>query len=143
MSENVITGSCLCGHIKYEYSGELGPSSYCHCSDCRKETGSAFIVVTRLSKDGFRITTANATKSFSKVADSGNQISRHFCPNCGSPVFSKPTKHPGYIWLRSGTLEDPSIVKPTHQIWTDSKVAWSEIPNDIESFAQTSSVKRD
>lgn len=143
MSVNVIVGSCLCGHIRYEYAGELGPSSYCHCSDCRKETGSAFTVVTRLREDAFKITTGNSTKCFTKIADSGNQISRHFCPNCGSPIFSKPKKHPGYIWIRSGTLEDPSIVKPAHQIWTNSKVTWSEISNDIESFSQTFSIKGD
>lgn len=138
MKNNIITGSCLCGHIKYEYSGELGPSSYCHCSDCRKESGSAYNVVTHLEEDTFKISSENDTKSFTKISESGDKISRHFCPNCGSPIYSTPKKHPGYIWVRSGTLDNPDLVKPSHQSWTDSKVAWAEISKDIMSFAKSS-----
>lgn len=67
------------------------------------------------------------------MADSGNPISRNFCPNCGSPVFTISPRHPGYIWVRAGTLDDPTIVEPAYQNWTDSKVEWSEIPKDLES----------
>jgi len=130
----MITGRCLCGHIKYEYTGDPGQSSYCHCSDCRKVTGSAFIVSVRFEAKYFRITTGYNTKSYTKIADSGNSITRDFCPNCGSPIFSKSPHYPEHIWVRAGTLDDSSFVKPTHQSWTDSKVEWADIPKEIKSF---------
>ncbi len=130
----MITGSCLCGHIKYEYTGEPGPSSYCHCSDCKKVTGSAFIVSVRFETDFFSIITGNSTKSHTKIADSGNSITRDFCPNCGSPIFTKSPNNPEHIWVRAGTLNDSSFIKPAHQSWTDSKVDWADIPKDINSF---------
>ncbi len=133
---NILLGSCLCGFIKYEYSGELGPSSYCHCSDCRKVTGSAFIVSIRLNARFFKITTGNSTKSYTKTADSGNSITRDFCPNCGSPIFTTSQNHPEYIWVRAGTVDDPELIKPIHQYWTDSKVDWATIPKEIKSFAK-------
>ncbi len=137
MEDILVSGGCLCGYIRYEYFGQLGPSSYCYCSDCRKETGSAFSVLIRLEEKHFKITTGNNIKSFMKAGGSGNQISRNFCPNCGSSIFSKPELHPGYIWVRAGTLDDPSLVDPVHQSWTDSKVKWSEIPKNLKSFKKS------
>ena len=129
-----ISGSCLCGQIRYEYTGEPGLSSYCHCSDCRKVTGSAFIVSIRLDVKDLRFLTNDKTKSYTKIADSGNSITRNFCPNCGSPVFTTSKDNPEYIWVRAGTLDDPTFIKPAYEYWTDSKVEWATIPEKIERF---------
>ncbi len=134
MRKSTLTGSCLCGNISYEYNGELGPASYCHCTDCRKVTGSAFIVSVRLDIKFFKITSESKTKSFTKMADSGNSITRAFCPDCGSPIFTTSEKATGYIWVRAGTVDNPELIKPVHQYWTDSKVDWAEIPEGITSF---------
>ncbi len=134
MKRNKISGRCLCGHIKYEYWGELSPASYCHCPDCRKETGSAFVVTIRFEEKYFKITTGNNTKSYTKIADDGDHISRNFCPNCGSQIFAQPHSYPGYIWIRAGTLDDPGLVKPAHQSWTKTKVDWAEISKEIKSY---------
>ena len=80
------TTRCLCGYITYEYSGPVGPAGYCHCEDCRRCTGSAFNISVRLSLAEFRITSGNP-KPFTKRGDSGNELTRHFCPECGSPIF--------------------------------------------------------
>lgn len=57
MNNDPITGGCLCGQIQYEYKGEVGPAVYCHCSDCRKVTGSAFIVSVRFEEKEFKFIT--------------------------------------------------------------------------------------
>jgi hypothetical protein len=135
--KNIISGSCLCGHIKYEYSGKLGPSSYCHCTDCRKVTGTAYLVSVRFETKDFKIITRNSTKNYTKYSDSGIEITREFCPECGSPLFTFSPSHPDYVYVKAGSLDDPSIVKPLYQSWTDSKVEWANIPKDIKSFAKS------
>jgi hypothetical protein len=82
----LTTGGCLCGDVRYEYTGPIGPANYCHCRDCRI-TGSAFNIGVRCEVMGFRLVQGEV-KEFSKMADSGTLISRAFCPNCGFPLVS-------------------------------------------------------
>ena len=131
-----ITGSCLCGEIKFEYFGEVGPSGYCHCSDCRKVTGTAFLVSTRLDIKGFAVKSSINPGRYSKIADSGREIIREFCPNCGSPLFTFSPEHPEYVWVKAGSFYDPNIVKPAYQSWMDSKVSWAEIPADLTGYSK-------
>jgi len=122
-----VTGSCLCGAIRFTYHGEIGFAAICHCSDCRKCTGSAFNVsigveVALLSLSG------NSLKNFTKKADSGHNITRHFCANCGSPIFTSSSVHPDRYYVKAGVFDDPDVVKPAYQSWLRSKVSWAEIP---------------
>lgn len=135
--KKTASGSCLCGQIKFEYFGQFGPSSYCHCDDCKKVTGSAYLVSIRFDVKDFRIVSGNNKKSFSKVSDRGNEIIRDFCQNCGSPLFTFSPHHPDFIWVKAGSLDDFSIVKPTHQSWMDSKVDWANIPDNIRSYSKS------
>ena len=127
-----ITGRCLCGRVTYEYDGSIGPANYCHCEDCRRCTGSAFNIGVRLSLDGFRITSGDP-KGFTKRGDSGRELTRHFCPDCGSPLFTSAPKHPNDVYVKAGTLDDPSTVEPTHQNWMVSVVPWSQIGPGIRT----------
>jgi hypothetical protein len=130
-----VFGRCLCGHITYEYEGEIGPAGYCHCEDCRRCTGSAFNVSVRLNRASFRIT-GGQPRGFTKRADSGNELTRHFCPECGSPIYTSSPKHPEIVYAKAGSLDDPSLVVPTHQSWTASAVPWSRIERGLESFSR-------
>ncbi|HEY9010391.1 MAG TPA: GFA family protein, partial [Devosia sp.] len=78
-----VTGGCLCGAVRYEVSGEIGPAGYCHCEDCRRVSGSAFGVSVRVPRTAFRIV-SGTPKSFTKTGDSGRLVARHFCGDCGS-----------------------------------------------------------
>ena len=130
-----IHGRCLCGHVVYEYTGSIGPANYCHCDDCRRCTGSAFSVGVRFDLTEFRIT-AGSPRAFTKRGDSGNELTRHFCPECGSPIFTSSPRHPDRVYVKAGTLDDPTIVVPTGQNWTQSAVPWSHIDRGIRSFAK-------
>ncbi len=130
-----ITGRCLCGRVTYEYGGSVGPANYCHCEDCRRCTGSAFNIGVRLRLADFRITSGDP-KGFTKRGDTGRELTRHFCPECGSPLFTSAPKHPDYVYVKAGTLDDPSIVKPAQQNWVVSAVPWSQISSDLRSFAK-------
>jgi len=129
----VVTGGCLCGRVRYEYGGEVGPANYCHCADCRRCTGSAYNVGVRFERAHFRFV-SGIPRSFTKHADSGNELTRHFCGDCGSPLFTSSPIHPEHIYAKAGCLDDPTIVHPSHQSWTGSAVAWSRIADDLQSF---------
>lgn len=130
---NPVRGHCLCGHVRYEYDGPVGPASYCHCEDCRRCTGSAFNVGVRVERAAFRIV-AGTPKGFTKRADSGNELTRHFCPECGSPIFTSAPRHPDHVFVKAGTLDDPTLVAPTSEAWVASSVSWGRIPSDLERF---------
>ncbi len=129
----MITGRCLCGCVAYTYDGVVGLAGYCHCQDCRRRSGSAFGISVRLEKAAFRINQGRL-REFTKLADSGAELSRHFCPECGSPIFTSSPRHPLHIFVQAGTLDDPSVVKPIHQAWTSSAVGWSAIDPHLATF---------
>jgi hypothetical protein len=129
------TGHCLCGFVSYEYSGKLGPAGYCHCEDCRRCTGSAFGVSVRVEVSNLRLLTGRL-KSYSKVSDGGSEITRHFCPECGSPVFTSSPRHPEFIFLKAGLLDDAAAIEPVQQMWVQSRVAWAVIGPELTAFAR-------
>jgi hypothetical protein len=121
-----ILGGCLCTAVRYRYDGPLGPAAYCHCTDCRRVTGSAFNVSIRFERALFQIE-CGEVKSFTKRADSGNLLTRSFCPDCGSPLFTTSPAHPEHVYVKAGSLDDPRLVSPSSQSWTDSAVSWRAI----------------
>lgn len=124
-----ITGGCLCGTVRFTYDGALGPASYCHCSDCRRATGGPFAVSVRLEAD--RLTVTGETASHTKSGDAGTPITRHFCPACGSPLFTH-TPGTATAFVKAGALDDPALVRPVLEIWTQSQVPWAHLPAGLE-----------
>ena len=127
-----VTASCLCGAVKMVCGNPTGTGSYCHCEDCRKSTGSAFSVAIPFQADQFRLLRGKVG-SFTKQAESGNELTRNFCLECGTPVFGTSPQHPGLVYVKAVSLNDQSLGQPTHQSWCQSKVTWSEIDEDIPS----------
>ena len=127
-----ITASCLCGEVQMLCGNPVGTGNYCHCEDCRKSTGSAFSVAIPFESDQFRVL-GGRIGSFTKYADSGNELTRNFCLDCGSPLFGTSPEHPGRVYVKAGILDVQSLVQPTHQSWCQSKVEWSEIDEELPS----------
>ncbi|WP_425010623.1 GFA family protein [Paracoccus alkanivorans] len=130
-----IVASCLCGSVRISCGTPAGPAAYCHCEDCRRCTGSAFTVSLPFRADGFRVISGE-TDSFTKVADSGHELTRHFCPNCGSPLYTSSPKHPDLVYVKAGTLDNSALVQPAYQSWCQSKVAWSTIGIGLPSYSK-------
>lgn len=133
ISKTEITGSCLCGSIRFAVAGKLALAAVCHCSDCRKCTGSAFNVSVPVAAEDFKLL-SGMTKGFSKIADSGNKLTRNFCPECGSPIFTSSPRHPDRVYVKAGTFDDPTVIAPAYQSWLKSSVAWSQIPPGLTSY---------
>ena len=128
-----VMGGCLCGSVRYQCEGELGPANYCYCEDCRRCTGSAFNIGVRVETRQFRIV-RGSPRAFTKIGESGNSLTRHFCPECGSPLYTTSPVHPDVLYVKAGCIDDPGIVHPTHQIWMNSMVAWANIGPDLPGF---------
>jgi len=132
-----ITGHCLCNAVRFTISAALGPAAYCHCTDCRRVTGSAFNISVPVAAAGFEIA-AGQPKAYTMTADSGTELTRHFCGDCGAPVYTSSPKHPDTVYVKAGLLDDPSLVEPGHQSWVHSAVPWSEIDARLPSYDKAS-----
>jgi len=131
--EKPVKGGCQCGAIRYEISGEPDLVYYCHCHDCQKSTGSAFHCGLMLNKKIFKLLSGEP-KGHTKLADSGNEMTREFCPECGSPLFTHDSGAPNFIVVKAGSLDDPARVTPNVELWTHSKVPWAKIKEGIKSL---------
>src|SRR5207244_13300420 len=105
------TGGCLCSAVRYESEGEPVFSLQCHCRDCQRSSGTAYIAAIRVPASGFRIT-QGAPKRYVAKADSGNEITRAFCGDFGSPLYVHVSTRPEIIGIRVGQHDDPSPVRP-------------------------------
>ena len=128
-----VTGGCLCGQVRYTADAEPVFAGVCHCTDCQKETGSAFNIVVALPQAALSI--EGPAKTYTQKGDSGQDVVRRLCPNCGSTITSEPAAMAGTSILRVGTLDDPSWVKPTMEIYCDSKQRWVNL-GGLQSFAK-------
>src|SRR5688572_17003707 len=107
-------GSCLCGTVTYEISGELGISYFCHCKRCRKANGSAFAANARIAPAQFRLLTGE--ESLKTYYHQASGLARKFCAECGSPVVSERTE-PAVLAVRLGTLDTPLNKGPNGHIF--------------------------
>ena len=108
-------GSCLCEKVKFAVAGSLGEVRYCHCSQCRRITGSAFSANAKISKDCFDI---EAGKSLIKEFEHKPGVIRAFCSNCGSPVYSRLDADPQNIRVRLGSFSEAQGVDITAVSYT-------------------------
>ena len=131
-----LTGGCLCGGVRYAYSGEVGAAGYCHCADCRRASGGAFGISVPADATEFRIIKGRP-KGFTKSSDSGRPVTRYFCPDCGSPLYTQPPLHPDKVFIKAGSLDDPTVVAPNREAWTASRVSWAEIPEGIAQYEKS------
>jgi len=133
--DTYVKGGCLCGALRYEWRNEPTEIIYCHCNDCKKATGSAYSLTMETEREALNILSGHL-KEYIKTADSGDTVTREFCPECGSILFIKLANYPNHIWINAGTLDDPERIKPTQQIWTKRRVSWAHIDDSLPSIAE-------
>ena len=130
------TASCRCGQLRAAVTGEPVRVSVCHCLNCKKRSGSAFAAQARWPKA--QATIEGISKTFVKVADSGNKATFHFCPECGSDVYYEidgkmDDKFNDLIAIPLGAFDDPFFLTPNFSVWESRKHEWLEIVgSDVE-----------
>jgi hypothetical protein len=127
MARYKVAGGCACGQVRYDFNGELAMAVHCHCRDCQRSSGSGSAAVFAANRSDVHLT--GKTSSYESMGDSGKSVTRHFCPNCGSPLFSDVQILPDLIFMRIVSLDDPSQIRPGMHIYCDSSQVWDR-PND-------------
>ena len=120
--------SCRCGQLTATAAGEPVRVSLCHCLACQQRSGSAFAAQARWPVDQVRI--EGQSKSWIRTADSGNRITYHFCPECGSTVHYSGGNFPELIAIPVGAFADPHFPPPRFSVWEKRKHPWVEILGD-------------
>ncbi|HET8693235.1 MAG TPA: GFA family protein [Aquabacterium sp.] len=116
------TGHCLCGAVRFKLATEPLSTRICWCRDCQHLAANGTVNIL-VEADGLTVTGALAEHT--KTADSGNAVTRQFCPGCGTHLFAKSSARPQFRVLRVGNLDDPSSVMPTMNIWSSSAPSWA------------------
>lgn len=131
-----ISGSCLCGDVKYSIGQDIGSIMHCHCNKCRKAHGSAFSSVAKIEDQNFSL--QDDLKQL-KSYQSSEGKHRHFCSNCGSQIYAK-RDNTDFIILRLGTLNDCTMMNTDYReskhIWLSEKACWYNLNSDIEAHQE-------
>ena len=126
-------GGCQCGAVRYRYEGEPISLAVCHCTECQRQSGSAFGMSLTVHKQDFRLLQGEL-KTFDRKADSGRTVTCAFCPECGTRIYHEPQYRQGAINIKPGTFDDTSFLQPVLEVWTVRKHGWLEIRGLAKSF---------
>ncbi|MAU40877.1 MAG: aldehyde-activating protein [Kordiimonas sp.] len=129
-----ITGGCLCGTVTYHIDEDPIMGIHCHCTDCQKSTGAGHASVTFFPRAAFHVN--GDVKSYSSQADSGNTITRCFCPECGSSLYGYTENNPDGIGIMAGTLHDPNVFTPNVIVYDSRAPKWDVMNNDLPRFPE-------
>lgn len=127
------TGRCLCGDVQYSVTGEPVVARICWCRVCRKISGNG---TANAIFPSAAIHVTGTTSAFTSRADSGNDITRDFCPNCGTHLFASSSASPDFRVVRLGTLDEPSTIAPAINMWVSSAPIWACMDQALKSELQ-------
>ena len=129
----MFEGGSACGEVRYRLTSEPLFTHCCHCLNCQRQTGSAFVINLLIEAD--RVELLAGEPQPVDVPRSGGKKQRIFrCPTCQVAVFSRYTGA-GFRFVRAGTLDDPSRVAPDVHIYTRTKLDWVKLPDSVPAFA--------
>ena len=130
-----LTGGCACQSIQYRLAARPLIVHACHCRDCQRQTGSAFVINLWIERKFVEADHARL-QAFRLTAGSGNPHDVFYCESCGTRLWSRYHRAPGdTLFVRAGTLDDPAALAPDVHIFTRSKLPWIELPKGIPAFA--------
>lgn len=130
-------GQCHCGTVRFEFDGEPSEVSYCHCSLCRKMSGSAFGTYIEVANKDFRILSGEDRLARYNLT---GRMSKRFCEVCGTTLYSEHTSFPGFVYIGLGVIDDPRGIVPTMHQFVGSKAPWFDIHDDLPQFDEWSDV---
>jgi hypothetical protein len=125
-------GGCACGAVRYRLTSEPLFVHCCHCLNCQRQTGSAFVINLLIEADRVELLTGQP-EPVDVPRDDGSAQRIFRCPSCQIAVYSE-YGWPELRFVRAGTLDEPSAVRPDVHIYTRSKLPWIELPDDTPAF---------
>jgi len=130
MKPKIIRGGCLCGAVRYQAGGEPYDVTHCHCLDCRRSSGAAFVTWASFRLNDFQITSGQPRE----LKWAGRL--RSFCPQCGTPLTFKSGLDAEEIDVTVCSFDDPTIVTPRDHTWTEDRLPWIAM-DDLPAYKQS------
>lgn len=124
-------GSCLCGAVTLELHGGIDSIIHCHCSRCRKSTGSAYATNGFIAKSSLVIKTGEQQIASYESAPGKK---RHFCQHCATPIYSSNAQDPTRLRIRLGVLDGDIVERPISHNFVSSKANWDDLDADLPRY---------
>jgi hypothetical protein len=129
-----VEGGCACGAVRYRLTSEPLFVHCCHCLNCQRQTGSAFVINLLIEADRVAVVSGEP-KPVDVPRDDGSVQRIYRCPACEVAVYSEYAR-PEYLFVRGGTLDEPRGISPDVHIYTKSKVDWVVLPESVPAFEE-------
>lgn len=123
------SGQCLCGAVRFNLSAEPVAARICWCRDCLHYAGNGTVNAMYPAE---AVTVSGSLAEYARRADSGNTVTRQFCPTCGTHLFAMNSARPHLRVVRVGNLDDPSSVAPAMNMWAASAPVWACLDEALE-----------
>lgn len=134
MSQITLKGSCLCGSVRYEASGDPQRFYHCHCQRCRKASGTGHASNILMSGAHLVFTQGEELVKYYKVPEA-LRFARQFCSNCGS-ALPRISGDADRVVIPAGSLDCEAPIRPQARIFWDSRAAWSCSGDDLPRYAE-------
>ena len=128
-----LAGGCQCGAVRYAIAEAPIALYACHCTECQRQSSSAFGMSMPVPRSGFSVTRGEPTL-WQRGGESGRVVRCAFCPTCGTRLFHMPERNPAIVNVKPGTLDDTRWLAPVGHLWTRSRQRWVAVPEDAVRF---------
>ena len=128
--------ACGCGQLRVTTTGDPDIVIACSCFACQRRTGSPFGVGAYFKKAA--VATEGEARVYTRVADSGLNVSIRFCPECGTSLYWTADLRPDHYGVAVGGFAEPGFAQPARAVWTESKHPWVKFPDGLPAFEKGS-----
>ena len=135
MTSPLLQGGCQCGGVRYECGSAPLAVFVCHCTECRRQSSSAFGISVQVPQAAFRVT-QGAPKLWSRPTETGHVLDCRFCPDCGARLWHQRRGALDTLNIKGGSLDAPIDLTGATHIWTRSRLPGVAIPEDARQFAK-------
>jgi len=129
-----VSGQCLCGAVRYQGDAEPAFQVKCYCTDCRRTSAAGHAAMIGLAREAIAVT--GEVKEYRSKADSGADVARGFCPDCGAGIYANNERMPHLIVLRASTLDDPNQFVPQLVVYASRAPVWDPVVEGVPTFAE-------
>ena len=130
---DTFEGGCACGEVRYRLASAPMFVNCCHCTECRRQTGSAFVINGVIETSRIDVVSGQP-KAVAVPTGSGRPHDIYRCPTCKIALWSDYGRRAALRFVRIATLDNPAALPPNAQIFTRSKLAWVKLSQDIPAF---------
>lgn len=128
-----LAGGCACGEVRYRLESDPMFVHCCHCTDCQRQTGSAFVINALIETSRLMLLSGDP-KPVAMPTESGRPHDVYRCQTCGTAVWSDYGRRPALRFVRVGTLDNPAKLPPDVHIFTRSKLPWVTLSEGAPAF---------